>query len=261
MVDVSKIKKENESHTFIMTCIDVFQKKAWAVPMLNKKGKTCLEAFKKILEKSNRKPKRLQVDKGSEFYNKDFEMFMKEKNIKLYSTNSELKASIIERFNRTLKEKMWRYFTFAKTNKYTDVLDDLIKSYNNTYHSSIKTKPDLVKKNEEGKIFLRLNGYQKEKGPKEYIKINLKIGDKVRISKNKNIFEKSYTPNRAKEIFIIEKIVPSIPPSYIIKDLNNETIEGTFYEKELQKVFKIDTVYTIETILKRKKINREAFIF
>ena len=160
-MDVSNIKDENDGYCFLLTCIDVFSKKAWALPLKNKSGKTVLEAFKKIV--SDTKPLRLQVDKGSEFYNKEFLNYCKTNNIRIYSTNSELKACVVERFNRTLKEKKYRYFTHIDSKKYIDVLDELVISYNNTYHRSIKRTPNQVKKADEAEIFQNLYKYKKEK--------------------------------------------------------------------------------------------------
>ena len=257
LVDVSNIKDENDGYCFILTCIDVFSKKAWALPLKNKSGKIVLEAFRKIV--SDTKPLRLQVDKGSEFYNKEFLNYCKSNNIRIYSTNSELKACVVERFNRTLKEKMYRYFTHMDSKKYIDVLDEFLISYNNTYHRSIKRTPNQVNKADEAEIFLNLYKYRKEDGNKEPINLKFEIGNKVRISKIKKTFEKGYLPNFTIEIFIIDKILPSHPPTYIIKDLLGEEIEGTFYETELQKVLEdVEPVYRIEKIIQKKKVKNNT---
>jgi uncharacterized membrane protein YheB (UPF0754 family) len=121
-----------------LTAIDVFSKKGWASELKNKEKLNVKNAFEKFLV--SRKPKKIQSDKGSEFYNSVFQKLLKDNNIRMYSTDSDLKASVVERFNRTLKEKMWRYFTFSGTKKWINVLPQLIKSYNNTYHRSIKRK-------------------------------------------------------------------------------------------------------------------------
>ena len=111
LLDVSKIKDENDNHTFLFVCIDCFSKKAWVVKMKDKSAKSSVAAFKTILKISNRKPQKIQADKGSEFFNKEFKKLCNDLKIHLYSTFSELKACIVERFNRTLREKMQRYFT------------------------------------------------------------------------------------------------------------------------------------------------------
>ena len=253
LVDVSKYADENENNKFLLTIIDVFSKFAWAIPLKNKNGKTVTEAFSKIF--GNRTCSKLQVDKGSEFYNKDFLGFCKKNNITLYSTQSELKACVVERFNRTLREKMHRYFTFADNNKYINFLDDLLQSYNNSYHRSIKCTPiSITKSTDQNKIFLNLYKYNKNEGDKQELKIKFKIGDKVRISKIKKTFEKGYTPNFTIELFIIDKILPTVPTTYVLKDLLDEEISGTFYQQEIQKVSaSTEPIYRIEKVIRQKK--------
>ena len=117
-----------------------------------------MNGFKKIFS-YNRIPKRIQTDKGNEFLNKNLVNYLKtfKNNIKLYTLNSEMKASVVERFNRTLKEKMWRYFTFKQTYRYLDIIHDLIKSYNNTHHRTIKTTPTNVNKENEKEIWSNIS--------------------------------------------------------------------------------------------------------
>merc|ERR1712002_251379 len=98
----------------------------------------------------------MQTDKGSEFTNRIVQAFLKKKTIDFFVTENETKASIVERFNRTLKEKMWKYFTHRNTVKYMPVLQKLVTSYNNSYHRSIKTKPALVNKSNEGIVWKNL---------------------------------------------------------------------------------------------------------
>lgn len=257
---MKKVSKENNGYTFLLTVICVFSKYAWAIPLENKKSLTVINAFEKIF--NERKPQRLHTDQGGEFLNKDCEVFLKKNNIKLYYINSEMKAAIVERFNRTLKQKMWRYFTFADTYKYIDVLDDLVYSYNNTYHRSIKTKPSLVNTKNSNKIWMNLYGYNKASDPPPTkIKLKFKVGDKVRISKTKTTFEKGYTRNWTIEIFEVLQCILKDPPSYIIKDQNEEIVEGIFYEKELQKVYKLDDIYEINDILKTRIVKGEKEYF
>lgn len=260
LIDVSSIKKENNGYTFILTLIDVFSKKAWAVKLKNKASTSCLNAYKEILKKSKRICGKLHTDKGLEFYGKPFKDFLKSKNILLYSTKSEIKGSIIERFNRTLKEKMWRYFTSVSNKNWIKILDKLLLSYNNTYHSSIKLTPNQVNYRNESQVFLNLFGYKKESFSKEIAKINFKVGDNVRISKVKSTFEKGYLRNWTNEIFVIYKIIGSLPVTYIIKDFDNEIIKGSFYEKELQFVDKLEKIFKIEKILDKRKIKNKNFL-
>lgn len=258
LLDVSKIKDENDNFRYLLTCIDYFSKFAWAIPLRNKQASTVLEGFTKILERSKRLPAKLQADDGAEFFNKLFETFCQKLNIRLYSTFSELKASIIERFNRTLREKMARYFTFVDNNRYLDVLDDLLLSYNRSFHRSIQQSPESVKKEDEPKIFLKLYKFEKNKGSEDSINFKFKHGDKVRISKSKTIFEKGYTPNWTIEYFIVKKILPTFPPTYVLNDLKGEELKGIFYESELQKIDE-NEVYRIEKIVDTKIVNKKKY--
>lgn len=260
LIDMKKLSDVNDDYVFLLTVICVFSKYAWIIPLKNKKSSTVIEAFKQIFDE--RQPLRLHTDQGSEFINNECKTYLKKLNIKLYFINSEMKAAIVERFNRTIKEKMWRYFTYAKTYKYINILDDLVHSYNNSYHRSIKTKPILVNKKNEKQIWLNLYGFNKNDLPSvSKIKLKFKNGDIVRISKTKSTFEKGYTKNWSIEIFEIIKCNLKDPPTYTLKDLNDEIIEGVFYEKELQKVYKLDDVFQIDQVLKKRTIRGKKQIY
>ena len=158
----------------------------------------------------------------------------------MYSTNNEGKSVIAERFIRTLKNKIYKYMTSISKNVYTDKLDDIVRKYNSTYHTSIKMSPVDVKDN----TYINFKKEVNDKDPK------FKVGDPVRISKYKNIFAKGYMLNWSEEIFIIKKIKNTVPWTYIINDLNGEEIIGTFYENELQKTDQKE--FRIEKVLKKK---------
>ena len=113
--------------------------------MKYKKGITITKAFQKILKESNRKPNKIWVDKGSEFYNSSFKKWLKDNDIEMYSTNNEGKSVIAERFIRTLKNKIYKYMTSISKNVYIDKLDDIVNKYKNTYHRTIKIKHVDVK--------------------------------------------------------------------------------------------------------------------
>ena len=181
-------------------------------------------AFQKILDDSKRKPDKIWVYKGSGFYNNSFKKWIKENDIEMYSTNNEGKSVIAERFIRTLKNKIYKYMTSISKNVYIDKLDDIVKKYNNTYHTSIKMKPFDVKDN----TYIDFKKEVNDKNPK------FKVGDHVRISKYKNMFAKRYMPNWSEEIFVIKKVKNTVPWTYVINDINGEELIGTFYEEELQ---------------------------
>ena len=134
--------KFNRGVKYLLDVIDVFSKYGRLIPLKDKTGKSIASALKLIFKE--RKPEKMWVDKGKEFYNKDVKDL-----ITLYSTENEDKASVVERWIRTMKEKMWKYFSANSTNVYIDVLPDLVKEYNTTRHSSIKMTPVQASKKEK----------------------------------------------------------------------------------------------------------------
>ena len=246
LVEMQKFSKLNKGYRYLLTCIDIFSKYSWVIPLKDKRGITIKNALEKIFNK--RKPKFLWTDKGKEFYNKQVQDLLNENNIKLYSTNnSEIKSAVVERFNRTFKNMMYKKFTENNNTIFYNILDELVNNYNNKYHSTIKTSPIEGSKKINEKKIKNIYNFERTKKPGKF-----KIGDRVRISLEKNIFEKGYETNWTQEIFVIYDIKYSNVPYYYLKDLNNEKLQGTFYEQELQKT-KQDDLYTIEKILKTNK--------
>jgi transposase InsO family protein len=139
LVEMREFSKENDRYNYLLTVIDCFSKYAWAIPIKNKTAEEIIKSFDNIFKE--RKPLKLQTDKGKEFMNKKVQNFLKINDVVWFSTNSEFKASIVERFNRTLKTKMWKYFTEVGNKKWINIVNDLISNYNNTYHTSIKIFP------------------------------------------------------------------------------------------------------------------------
>jgi hypothetical protein len=247
LVDVSSLSRHNDGYRFILTCIDCLSRYAWAVPVKNKSSAMVLDAFKSIIH--TRKPTYLQSDKGTEFLNSSIQTFLKANHIHFYtSENDDVKCALVERFNRTLKTRMWRYFTHSNSLRYLDILPDLIHSYNNTIHSSIKTTPSRVTIHNERDIQRRLYRRPARSKPK------LVIGDWVRISETKRHFKKGYLPSWTRELFKIVNTLPTDPPTYRIVDFADEPIRGKFYTEELQKVKK-DDVFKIEKVIKTRNRN------
>ena len=224
LADMQSLSRKNKGIKYLSCAIDLHSKYAFVIPLKDKKGISIVNAFNKIIKQSNRKPNKIWVDQGGEFYNNVFEKWLSDNDINMYSTYNEGKSVVAERFIRTLKNKLYKHMTGFGKNVYYDVLDDVINKYNNTKHSTIKMTPIDVKHNKRV--------YIDEHNEKDN---RFKVGDRVRISRYKNIFANRYTPNWSKEIFIVDKINDTVPYTYNLKDLNDEEIIGTFYDKELQK--------------------------
>ena len=200
----------------------MYSKYAFVIPLKDKKGISILNAFDKIIKQFNRKPNKIWVDQGGEFYNNIFKKWLSDNDIIMYSTYNESKSVVAERFIRTLKSKLYKHMTAIGKNVYYDV----VNKCNNTKHSTIKMKPIDVRDNNNKRVYIDEHNEKRSR---------FKVGDTVRISKFKNIFDKGYTPNWSKEIFIVDKINDTVPYTYNLKDLNDEETIGSFYDKELQK--------------------------
>ena len=195
----------------------------------------------------NHQCKLLQTDKGTEFLNATFQKLLKDRNIRhCTSENDDIKASVVERFNRTLKGMMWRYLTYASDGRYIDVLSLLVASYNDTFHTSIKMTPSEVSVQNEAEVRRRL--YPKSKN--SIVRWKYNVGQTVRMKQSKRIFKKGYEPSWTEEIFVIAALYPSDPPTYTLKDLAGEIIKGKFYEQEIQPVIKTDDTYIVERVIK-----------
>ena len=233
-----------EGVKYLLMVIDVFSKYGWIKPLKDKKTETVNKAFDEIF-KSKRKPQMLWTDKGFEFISKHFKEFLKRNKIKLYHTKNEEKSSVVERWNKTIENKMWKMFSTNSNTVYWDKINELVDDYNNSRHSSIKMKPaEESKKENEEKAIVNLYGdliYLKSK------KLKFAIGDKVRISKYKRgVFDKGYTPNWTEEVFVVNEVLPTKPVKYKIKI---EEIARSFYEQELQETEQ--EIFRIEKVLRR----------
>ena len=253
LCDLSSLSPYNDGSTFLLTCIDCFSKFAWVEPLFQKTGAEILRALKRIM--SERKPKRLQTDKGTEFTNINVQKFLRENEVEFFVTESERKASIVERFNRTLKTRMYKYFTARNTYRYIDALQDLVLGYNHSKHRSIGMKPVNVRPRHQHAIRRKL--YPKVTTQKKY---KYSIGELVRISKAKATFRKGYLPHWSEETFRIYERSIYTQPVYYLQDYNNELIKGLFYEKELQRVQEQDE-YRVEKVLKKKRVNGKLLYF
>lgn len=254
LIELCSYMKENKGYKYILAVIDCFSKFAWLSPLKSKSGKEVAAAFEKVITRGGRKPRNLQSDRGKEFYNSFFQNIIKTNRINHYSTFSNMKACIVERFIRTIKNKLWKQFSLQGTYKWITIYEDIVKRYNNTKHRTIQMKPSAVKGKKIEKYLLENVYSNKKRGVTLYSRTKrpkYKVGDFVRISKHKADFDKGYRPSWSTEIFKIDQVRQTVPVTYLLKDKSNQTIAGGFYELEIQKV-KYPDSYLVEKILKRK---------
>jgi hypothetical protein len=210
--------------------IDVLSKYGFVYLLKNKKALSIKTGLNSIILKNKRKPNILTTDAGTEFNNITLKKYLNYKKIRHFITrNTEVKAAVVERWNRTIKEIIFKYLHHYKTKRFIDVLQNIVDNYNNTIHSRTKFKPVEVNKTNEPIVFKNLYNISTIQQ-----KVKFKIGDQVRIKRIKKTYEKGYFPNWSNEIYTIKKILYSSPNiRYIIEDNNKEEIIGSFYEKEL----------------------------
>lgn len=249
LMDFQQLAKENDSNRYVLAGINCFTKEGFAEPIKNKTASTVAVAARKILESSKARYKLCQTDMGTEFMGA-FKKLMDDFNIHHYTSFSELKASIVERFIKTIKNRLYKSMAMKSDDsglRYLEDLPKIIKDYNNTYHRTIKMKPkDVTAKNEK---FL-LNTVYNYNRP--IVATKFKVGDYVRVSKTKYVFTKGYKPSFSAELFRIHSVNKKYPESYRLSNYDgSEIIKGSFYKEELQKT-KNWNLHLVEKILKKK---------
>lgn len=251
LVEMQQYSRQNKGMRYILTVIDIFSRYAFARPLPNKTPKEIVKAFKSIFNSEKRVPKLIQTDQGTEFENRIVRNYLANvHNVELFSIKSPLKAAIIERWNRTAKERMWRAFTRQGNRRWLELLPKIVRSYNNSKHRILGQTPASVTKDNEARVWLHLYA-SKPEAPRK--KNKFKLGDRVRISRQKDFFEKGYTPNWTEEEFIIHAVNEKYrPTTYQIRSLAGELITGSFYEQELQAVTNTDEMYRIERVIRTR---------
>ena len=263
LVDCSAYKQNNKGTRYLFCCIDVFSKYAWARPLQTKRGVETAGAMEEILAELNEPPLAVQSDKGSEMRAKPFQRVLSERGIRFFtSENDDIKASIIERFQKTLQTMIHRHMTATRSHAFVDVLPALLRNYNATYHSAIGMAPRAVTDANAEQVWLRLYGTDQKKMSRKMTSIDgkLKRGDHVRLSKTRRQFAKGYTGHWSREIFLVTDILNTVPVTYRIMDVSGEDVSGTFYGPELQKITPPD-YFDVEAVLDtRRKHGRTEYL-
>ena len=240
--------RENSGFRYLFTCIDCFTKKAWVCPLKTNNCDTVLRCFQDILSKCGKKPERLNSDRGSELICKKFENFLSDQNIFHYLSYSERKCPIIERFNLTLQNILYKMMARERTLKWTSFIEKAMNIYHNRTHSTIRMTP-LQAEEEDNESEVRkhlLLYFQKRGGERKKPKYH--VNETVRIWKKRSTFHRGYDENFTREFFKIIKVKTNLPvPRYQLADSKGDTIIGSFFEDELVRytppeVFEIDVI-------------------
>lgn len=249
LADLSLLKASNRGYKFILTVIDAFSRLAFAEPLKNKTGGHVSIALKKIFSKCEKIPGFLHTDRGSEFYNEKVLGLLKSLGVELYSTDQlKTKASIVERFNKTIKTRLYMYMTANFTKNYVGKLESLVESYNNAPHRSLGgLTPRQASGGEfRGAAYHALYPKITKKAPKP----KLSIGDIVRIAREQKAFEKGYWVNWTDAYYSVVCVENTVPVTYKIVDIENKPVMGTFYEQQLQRLPEIPDIHRVERVIR-----------
>ena len=251
LADMQDIKEDNDGVSYLLIAIDLLSRYLWVRPLKTKSAREVRDAFEDIFS-NGRTPEKLRTDQGKEFDNNTLKKYLKDENIKYFTTQNEGKANYAERVIKTLKNKIFKYLTHNNTRRYADKLQQFVQSYNNTVHRSLGMAPSKVTKKKAKTIWWKL--YKPKSTGSRVKPYTFRVGDHVRITFLKNKFSREYDQRWTGEIFTVTHRyrVQGIPQCKL-KDYNGEEIKGSFYKEELQKVaFDPDKPFKVERILQKR---------
>ena len=252
---LKKFSSYNGGYGFLLFVIDVYSRFGFIRPLKRKSGIEVTAQFEDILISSKRRPLNLQTDLDKSYMGKDFQRLLHRYNIKHFQTKSELKATLVERFIRTIVTKIYKLMSLRQSYKYIDQLKNIVRAYNSSVHSSTGVAPAHVDNSKKLQIWIK----QHSKNVKVPSEPKFKNGDNVRISRYKRLFRKGYLPQFSEELFTVANVNRGTPNTYSLLDLSGRRIQGIFYEQELT-AFPVTkhTTFLIDKILKAEKI---VFLF
>lgn len=260
-LDLAQLVKYNSGFKYLLVVIDLFSRYLWVRSMKTKSAKETLSAIESILQEG-RVCEILRTDAGTEFINKPVKEMLEKNGIMHITAYGQHKANYAERVNRTLEDRLYRYFYEKQTYKYVDIIDDIVKSYNATVHSTTKMAPDAVNQDNAAELYERVYIPILNKRAEHRPVYSFAVGDLVRLSLQRHPFSRGYQAKFTIELFKIKARLPSHPPRYKVEDLAGETVKGSFYKEELLKIKEtnVDEItFKIEKVLSKRKIKGKQF--
>ena len=251
LMDMIELSKYNDGVRFVLLHIDDFSRFIRTVPLKSKTGKDVAQALETIFRDGG-KTDSLRCNKGKEWNNKIVQKLLKEEGIKFFHTNNETKASIAELAIRTVKSVYFKHMTQHQTFRYIDIIDDVTNAYNHRYHRTIKMRPVDVTVENQSEVWHNIYGGKKKLKIKNFA---FNIGDWVRISFLKELFDREYSERWSREYYkVVKRERMQGKPLYTLEDYAGDPIEGRFYEEELQPVtVGADDIYQIEKVISSRK--------
>ena len=251
LVDMQKLSRWNKRNKYFLTVIDVLSKYAWAVPIKSKRSQDMVRGLERIYQQASpRRPLRVQTDQGKEFYNRGVQAWFKKQGSHHFSTYGDSKASVVERWHRTLKQRMYRYFTAHNTLRYVNVLQPLIHTYNHAYHRSIGMAPHQVTSKTVPEVWDKLYGqrFDQKTPPPKMSRRRPRTLQQETSSLQKRLF----TGMDGRSV-VVTHVRRHPVVTYRLSEWDGTPIKGTFYEPDVQKVqVSDDSLFRVEKVLKRK---------
>ncbi len=287
LADMTQYTSWNDGVRYMLGCIDTFSRKLWIQPLKSKHGFEIVKALKQIMETSGRKPRTIRSDRGSEFVNSTVSTFLQTQKIGQTLTSNQSQAAFIERW-KSIKKRIVKYMDDKRTSRYVDIIQDVVKGYNETYHSAIKMAPNDVNRDNDLLVEFNEMMFRKSKEPNcKKVKVEIQkdpvvptlpkvrkrkfefpIDTPVRVTLRRNKIVSEYDERWSKEIFYVDsrKIRDGLDV-YKIRDEEGEVLIGNFYRQELQRVkpAEKDKLYDIKKIIKsrivqdKKGVERKEF--
>lgn len=255
LIDMIAYAKENDGFKHLIVVVDAFTKYAWLRPLKDKRPESVRRAFEDIFKTDGRIPHRLRTDRGKEFDNKVMAKFYRENNILFFTTtNQTVKCAMVERLNRTLKSRMFRYFTSKGNHRYVDDLQEFVDSYNNSVHRSIRMSPVQACNTDPKEVFRNLyNGKTLKELLADDGKPVAEEGDLVRLAYPKGTFDKSYFSTFTDDTATVGRVIKKREPMYSLLDYRQRPIPRNFYKEEIQVI--PEPSYRIERVLRKRTRN------
>ena len=261
LIDIRQLANENDGVNYLFSMIDAFSRRAWVYPLKTKKTKEVAECFSKHLNSDfqNNLMEVFHSDAGLEFVGKEMQEVLNKNSIFFQIGRGYNKSSICERFNRTFQVLIYKYLTQNETRRYIDVLSDLLKSYNERPHRTLKSLTPILADKKENEIevrgILRKKYFNVPRASQNYLKQTFQLGDIVRIKKATGRISsenRGYAQQQNPEYFVIDRIDTRQPrPLFHLKSMSlGDQILGGFYSNELSLVS--GNVYKVEKIIRSK---------
>ncbi|KAH7689552.1 hypothetical protein AAVH_40450 [Aphelenchoides avenae] len=262
LADFQQLAAHNRGYRYLLVAVDTLSRRIFASPVRSKKAEHMREAFDELLEHVPHLPWTIYTDKGGEFESKEMKKYFRDRDInKTASQSDDVKAAVAERAIRTLKTRLYRYFSNRNDLAWVDVVPQIVKAINHSRSRALGgMRPVDVNENNWKELWTRLYAHNFDKGAPANSRYT--PGSKVRIDKLKGLFDKGYYPSFTDEIFTVQRLIKGHPDSYRIEDRNREDILGRFYAENFSKTKDYDEVtHRISKVHKeRTRAGRRQFL-